>query len=256
MDSETKKIIRIAEAGGQVLKKYFGQSLKWVEKSTVADFSTKADLESEAVILRILSKEFPDYNIYSEEKGMIEKNSEYTFIVDPLDGSNNFILGIPDFSISIALLKNDEIISAIIHNPTLSRTYYTEKGKGAFLSNKRLRVNKNADIKRATIVYTSNYVYSRDYSSRLVKNLNKKRVKRTLTNWSPALDFCLLASGKIEAIINNGNDVYDFVAGKLIAREAGALITDFKGKKELNDKNKIFLASNGTKIHQQLLKIL
>jgi myo-inositol-1(or 4)-monophosphatase len=256
MNLDLKKIIKVAESGGQILKKYFGQNLELVEKSTVADFCTKADLKSEVVILRILSKEFPDYNIYSEEKGNIDKKSEYTFIVDPLDGSNNFMLGIPDFSVSIALLKNNKIISAAIHSPILNQTYYAEKGKGAFLSNKRLRVNKNADIKRATVVYTSNYVYSRDYSSRLVKNLNKKRVKRILRNWSPALDFCLLASGKIEAIINNGNDVYDFVAGKLIAREAGALITDFKGKKELNDKNRIFLASNGTKIHQQLLKIL
>ncbi|TSC52859.1 MAG: hypothetical protein CEO40_183, partial [Parcubacteria group bacterium LiPW_72] len=77
-----------------------------------------------------------------------------------------------------------------------------------------------------------------------------------LTNWSPALAFCLLASGKIESIIHNDNEIYDYIAGKLIAKEAGALISDFKGRQEKNDKNSIFLASNGTEIHEQLLKIL
>lgn len=256
MNSEFLKIIKAAEKGGQVLKQYFGKSLKLVEKSTTTDFQTKADLESEAVILKILSKQFPDYNIFSEEKGSIDKKSEYTFIIDPMDGSYNFILGIPNFSVSIALLKEREILFSAVYNPILNQTYFAEKGKGAFFDNKRLRVNKEKDIKRAKIVYTCNYIHSREYEINLIKELNEKEVKRILTNWSPALDFCLLASGKIEAVINHDNEIYDYIAGKLIAKEAGALITDFKGRKETNNKNSIFLASNGTKIHQQLLKIL
>ncbi|MDD5626481.1 MAG: inositol monophosphatase [Patescibacteria group bacterium] len=256
MDSSLKKIIQAAENGGRILKKYFGKTMELQEKSTVSDFRTEADLESEAVILKILSLEFPHYNIFSEEKGIIDKKSDYTFVVDPMDGSNNFVLGIPNFSVCIALLKNNEVISAVIHSPILNQTYRAEKGKGAFLENKKLRVNQEADIKRVSVVYTCNDVNSREYADNLTRKLNAVKVKRVLTNWSPALDFCLLASGKIEAIINNDNEIYDYIAGKLIAQEAGALITDFKGRQEKNDKNSIFLASNGTKIHEQLLKIL
>jgi len=197
MNFDLKTMIQATESGGQILKKYFGQTLKLVEKSTVADFRSEADLKSEEVILKILSKEFPNYNIFSEEKGTINKKSEYTFIVDPLDGSNNFVLDIPNFSVCIALLKNDEIISSVIHNPILNQTYFAKKGAGAYLGNKRLQVNKEKDIKKANIVYTCNYIYSRGYASNLIKKLNEKVVKRILTNWSLALDFCLLASGKI-----------------------------------------------------------
>lgn len=256
MDSSLKKIIQAAESGGRILVKYFGRTMELQEKSTVSDFRTEADLESEAVILKILSREFPDYNIFSEEKGIIDKKSDYTFVVDPMDGSNNFVLGIPNFSVCIALLKDDKAISSVIHSPILNQTYCAEKGKGAFLEKKKLRVNKEADIKRINVVYTCGYINSKEYADNLTRKLNARKVKIILTNWSPALDFCLLASGKIEAIINNDNEIYDYIAGKLIAKEAGALITDFKGRQEKNDKNSIFLASNGTEIHEQLLEIL
>ena len=82
-----------------------------------------------------------------------------------------------------------------------------------------------------------------------------EKVKRVLRNWSPALDFCMLASGKVDIVINNVSEVYDHIAGKLIAREAGARITDFQGRKEKNDMNSIFLATNGTKLHNEALKL-
>lgn len=264
MNSEFKKIIKAAKAGGQILKKYFGhviptwhgQDLKIKEKTTVADFQTEADLESEKAILEIISKNFPDYNIYSEERGHIDKKSEHTFVIDPLDGSNNFVLGIPNFSTCIALLKNNQIIFSVVYNPILNQVYYGQKGKGAFLDGQVLSVNKEADIKKATIAYTCKYTSPREYFDHLIKGLHKKEIKRILTSWSPALDFCLLASGKIEAMINYDNEIYDYMPGKLIAREAGAMITDFKGEKDLDDKNNTFLVSNGTRIHQQLLDVL
>ncbi|MBL7159367.1 inositol monophosphatase [Candidatus Microgenomates bacterium] len=256
LSSDLEKIIQAAKSGGQVLRKYFGQDLKIKEKSTAADFVTKADISSEETILKILLQSFPQYNVFTEESDFFDKKSEYTFIIDPLDGSNNFILGIPYFSVAIALLKNNEAILAVIYNPILDNTYYAEKGRGAWLKDKKLRVNNESDIKKASVVYTCNYKTPLDYVNCLIKRLNEKKVKRILTNWCPTLDFCLLASGKIEAIINNDNEIYDFIAGKLIAREARAQITDFQGNKETNDKNSIFLATNGTEIHEELLQVL
>lgn len=256
MTEKFKKIIQAAEEGGKIVKKYFGQPLEIEEKSTAADFRTKADLESEKVILDILTTEFPDYNIHSEERGYIDKKSEFTFIIDPLDGSNNFVVGIPNFSVNIALSRNKKIIASVTHQPIINQTFYTKVGEGAFLGNQKLKVNQEPNIKKSSIVYTCGYNTSKKWQGEIKNRIENLNIKRSLNNWSPAFDFCLLASGKIEVIINDGNEIYDCAAGKLIAREAGALITDFKGNKDLDDTNRFFLASNGTKIHQEILKIL
>jgi len=254
MDNITS-IILAAEAGGKIIKQYFGQVLDIEEKTTISDFRTKADTESEKAILQIITKKFPQYNILSEESGFVDNKSECTFIIDPLDGSNNFVLGIPNFSISIGLLKGDKAVVGVIHVPVLNHTYYAQEGKGAFLNKTRLHVNNESDIKRTTVSYTCGYVNSSDYEEGLIHKLNTVGIKRLLQYWSPAIEYCLLASGKMEAIINNKNEIYDYTAGKVIAREAGALITDFQGKPEKSDRESIFIASNGTNIHQELLQI-
>jgi myo-inositol-1(or 4)-monophosphatase len=256
MSAQINKLIKAAKKGGLIVKKYFNRVSTFKTKSTLADIRTIADLESEKALLKILSREFPKCTILSEEKGEINKKSENVLIVDPLDGTNNFMLGIPYFSISIALLKNSKLMCGVVYNPILDQLYFAERGKGAFCGNKKLRVNKETKIKNATIAYTCGYLHSGRNTAIFLENLYKLGVKRVLINWSPALDFCLLALGKIEAVINNNNEIYDFCAGKLIAKEAGAVITDFEGKKEIDEGNSTFIASNGKRLHYLLLKNL
>ncbi len=256
MNVDLNSVIQAAVNGGDIIRNYFGEALDIEEKTTLADFRTKADTESEKAILNVITTKFPDFNILSEETGFVDNKSEYTFIIDPLDGSNNFVLGIPNFSVSIGLLKGDTAILGVIHLPILKHTYFAQDGKGAYLDKKRLFVNQESDIKKATVSYTCGYVNSREYTEKLKHNLNLVDIKRMLEYWSPAVEYCLLASGKMEAIINNKNEIYDYVAGKVIAREAGARITGFDGHPEINDRGNAFLASNGTKIHSQLLEII
>jgi myo-inositol-1(or 4)-monophosphatase len=255
MNKETKSIIRAAESGGEVIRKYFGQDLKVVQKSFPSDVYTKADIEAEAAILKVFAKELPSFNIFSEETGEIRKNSNYTLIIDPLDGSNNFVLGIPYFSSAIALLKNDKLLASVVHDPIQKKTYYAEKGNGAYCNKKKLEVSKVNSWEQSTIVYITNYTVKREAHKVIIDRVEKKQVKRVLRNWSPALDFCMLASGRIEVVINNVSEIYDHIAGKLIAREAGAMITDFEGNKEKNDMNSRFIASNGTKLHRATVKL-
>lgn len=250
-----QKIIEAAEAGGGILRKYFGQVLEIQEKSTVADFRTNADTESEEAVLKVLNQHFPDFGIYSEESGEIKKDSDFRFVVDPLDGSNNFVLGLPNFSVAIALFKSDEVVTAVIHIPLINKTFWAQKGKGAFLNNKKIKVNKISDFNRSTLCYHCNYLRSYEYEMGIFTKLSTKEPKRLLDEWSPQVDFCLLADGKIEAIVVEGTEIYDFAAGKLIAKEAGAKVTDLKGGKD-SDKNDKFLISNGTKIHAEILKLL
>lgn len=249
-------IVEAAKAGGEKLRGYFGQTLELEQKSAVADFRTQADLDSEQAILKVLAKKFPDHNIFSEEAGYIRKNSEYTFVIDPLDGTNNFSLGIPNFTVSIGLLKNDVCIAGVIYVPLLDLTYYAEEGKGAFCNGKRITVNKENSFTNVTLSYTCGYTTSLQFEGELLAKLRALNIKRFLTNWSPAFDFCLLASGKIEAVISNDIEIYDYVAGKIIAREAGAIITDFSNDLQNDREASRFVISNCEKTHNQLIAIL
>lgn len=256
ISKEYLEIIRAAKAGGKIVKKYFGKNLEVIGKTIPADFKTKADIESEEVILKILSKKFPSYNIIAEENGKIDKKSEYTFAIDPLDGTNNFVLGIPYFSVSIALLKGDEIIFGVVYNPVLNNIYFAEKGKGAYLNDKKIIVNEEADLKNSSISIVFGFKYQDNFERDFSNRLYKEKAKRVLFNWSFALDAGYLSSGKYEAIYVKDINLYDFAAGKLIAKEAGALITDELGNPEENDRSQTFLISNGTKIHQEILKLI
>ncbi len=255
MTTQTKKLITIAKAGGKVVRGYFGQSLETMQKSATADFRTKADLESESVMLKMFAKDFPSYNIHSEEQGKTWKGSDCTLVVDPLDGTNNFVLGIPNFTVSIGLMKNDEIVTGIVYAPFLDHLYYAEKGGGSFLNDRRLHVNSESSISNSSISIVCGYTNAAGFESRVHKQLDDQKTKRVLTNWSPAYDFCMLASGKIEAVLFNNPEIYDFAAGKLLATEAGALITGFDGQ-PIMDKDGIFIASNGSALHQKILGVV
>jgi len=256
ISKEYKNIIKAAVMGGRVTKKYFGKILEIEDKSMPADFRTKADLESEKAILKILEKNFPKYNIISEEAGEVNKHSEYTFIIDPLDGTNNFVLGILFFSVGIGLIKGNEIIFGVIYNPILNNAYFAEKGKGAYLNSKKIEVNKEVNIKNASISVAVDYGDSTKLQEKLAKELNDIGIKRYLTNWSCLLDYCLLASGKIESVVFYNCPMHDFIPGKLIALEAGAIVTDFNGNAEEDERNNTFLTSNSIEIHKKMLEFL
>lgn len=252
-----EKIIEASNKGAEVLRKYFGQCFKLYKKSIALDFRTKADLESEKKIIKDLSKNFSNYNILSEEAGFIDHKSKFTFVIDPLDGTSNFVLGMPNFCVSIALLEEKKIIAGVINNPILNQIYCARRGKGAYLNNKRIKVNSEKNISNIILAYDCDYGHYFEKELRdLMENLEKKNVKRFLVNMSPALDLCRLAEGKIECFINNANEIYDYAAGKLIAREAGGMVTDFFGNQEDDERNKIFLASNGTIIHKKIIELV
>lgn len=249
------QIIEAAKAGGKISRDYFGTNLLIEEKGMASDIRTKADTESETAIIEILKNHFPTYSILSEESGYLDNNNESRFVIDPLDGSNNFVMGIPNFSVSIAVMAKDEIIAAVIYVPMLDQTFSAIRGEGAYANGKPIHVNDTITADKSTISYTCGYINDSNYTLAITKQLAALNVKRQINFWSPAYDYCLLASGKIEAVINNGNEIYDFAAGKLIIKEAGGTVTDFKGDMD-DDVNTQFLASNGTTLHDSLLKIL
>ena len=241
-----------ARAGGKVLRKYFGRELALVQKTKHMDFCTQADLGSERVILSLLRKRFPEYNTYAEETGERRRGSDWTLVVDPLDGTYNFVIGVPQFSIPIALTHRGQLVASVVYHPMLNLMYYAQRGKGAYINGSRIRVNQESRYSHSTVAYVGGYRNMRRTHWGIINAIVRKRCKRMIIHWSPALDFCLLASGRIEGIVNNNSEIYDFLAGKLIAQEAGARITDFRGKRETADLNSEFIASNG-RVHAALL---
>jgi len=255
MNIDMQAVAKAAHAGGDIVRRYFGEVMKVEEKTNVRDLRTKADIESEQAIIAVLRQTFPALNIYAEESGTINNGSEYTFVVDPLDGTNNFVLGIPYFTISIGLLKNDEAIAGVIYNPILDQLYTAAKGKGAFMNGTPIHVNQEADITHCTVSYTCGYNTARAYSDRVKAKLYDIQVKRTLETWAPAYDYCLLASGRIEAVISKEGDMEDYVAAKVIVAEAGGKITGFNNE-PVGGRAGDFVASNGTGAHQSFLALL
>ena len=222
MEATLEHLAAAAHAGGDILRRHFGNHVEVKVKSAAADFQTSADLASEAAILAILAQEFPSYNIHAEERGKIAKGSEFTFVVDPLDGTNNFVLGVPYFSVSIALLQRDRIIAAVVHQPMTGHTYTAQDGGGAFSDGTPIRVNQQSDLRHATLAYIAPYGNTPEVECDFPRPFFAAGIKRLLTFWSPALEFCLLASGKIEAVVHNGSEFYDFAACKLIGPGSGS----------------------------------
>ncbi|MEI7709488.1 MAG: inositol monophosphatase family protein [bacterium] len=255
-EKDLQILIKAAHAGGEVLRKYFGQTLDLVEKSTVADFQTKADLESEQSILKILKAEFPRYNILSEEEGETNKNSEYTLVIDPLDGTNNFVLGIPHFSVSIALLYKNEAVLGVVYQPIIDQTFSAAKNGGAYLNGNKIKVGDVTDPKKLNIVFTFGYKAKHEYRAAVMYALYNAGCKRIMNNWSGAFELCMFASGKIESIFSDGIELHDFAAGKLIALEAGAKVIGFDGKPEKDYTNSKFIISNTDEVNKYILNII
>lgn len=258
MDKKFKPIIKAAQAGGAKVRKYFGKEFTVAEKSMASDVCTTADLESEKAVLAHLKKFYKGYRICSEEAGVVIKGDKNkgTFYVDPLDGTNNFVLGIPYFSTAIVLVKDGLAQFAVVYDPIGDMTYWAERGKGAFLNNKKIYVSKEVDIERSTVALVGSYSMPTDLYINIFSKVNKREVKRSIINWSPQMDFCALASGRIEAIVHQNEQYYDYLGGKLIAKEAGAIVSDWKGKLEERETAGEFIIANRLEVHRELIKTL
>ncbi|MDF2678942.1 MAG: inositol monophosphatase [Brevibacillus sp.] len=193
------------------------------------DVKLPEDKESERRIIEVIHRHFPNHTIFSEEVGMVSRDEEYLWIVDPLDGTNNYFIGFPYFSISIALQHKGELVLGVVYNPVAGQMFWAEKGKGAYLNGKRLAVNERTDLTRAV----GTYIRGRNTVTK-EQELDFTRpfmihTKRLLRNVAPALDWCLLANGWLDYVVMQRSGIMDVAAGIVIAQEAGAVITDWQG---------------------------
>ena len=201
-----------------------------IDVKQASDFVTRVDKESEQLIVKTIRQNFPDHHFLTEETIKEESSGGYRWIVDPLDGTTNFIHQYPVFSVSIALEHRGEIILGVVYDPLRNEIFTAEKGKGSFLNGRRLRVSSVQDLKHSLI--TTGFPFRKkdfiDPYLRLFKNIFF-RVSDIRRAGSAALDLAHLASGRCECFFEIGLSPWDMAAGSILIREAGGIVTDFEG---------------------------
>ena len=199
------------------------------------DFVSNADLYSEKKLMEILHEARPDYGFLSEECGVVKgkEGCDYTFVMDPIDGTNNFIHALPMFALSLALMKGKTVIAGVIFNPVTNELYYAEKGKGAFLmaptGNVRLRVSGRRQLKCCLLATNG---YSSERTQKGLKNVAKEFASGRYLG-SAALTMAYVAAGQIDVQMEFRFHEWDITAGYLLVQEAGGKISNFSGKTDL-----------------------
>ncbi len=231
-------MIKAAEKASKSLIRDFGEVEKLqVSKKGPKDFVTKTDKKVEKILIEELSKSKKNFSFITEESGSIDnKDKENIWIIDPIDGTNNFLHGIPHFAICIALKTKKEIISGLIFDPIKDEMFYAEKDKGAFLNNQRLRVSNRNSI--------DDCLFSSNQEGVKFSNLNMR------CSGCTALDLAYVASGRLDGFFHNKINLWDVAAGALMVKEAGGVVNNIN---DFHINNIVIKASSGS-INDKLLE--
>ncbi|GAA5647243.1 MULTISPECIES: inositol-1-monophosphatase [Vibrio] len=224
--------IRAARKAGN----HIAKSLENAEKieSTqkgINDFVTNVDKEAEAIIVSTIKASYPEHSIIAEEGGLMEgKDNDVQWIIDPLDGTTNFVKGLPHFSVSIAVRIKGKTEVACVYDPMLNELFTAQRGSGAQLNNARIRVKQLKDL-QGTVLATGFPFKQKQHSESYFKIMTSlfTDVADFRRTGSAALDLCYVAANRVDGYFELGLKPWDMAAGELIAREAGAIITDFAG---------------------------
>ena len=233
-------MIKASEKASKILIRDFGEIEKLqVSKKGPKDFVTNADIKAEKIIIEELKKAKPNYSIISEENGIENnKDNKNTWIIDPIDGTINFLHGVPHFAISIALKSNDEIISGLIFDPIKNEMFYAEKNSGAYFNNQRVRVSKKSEINDCLFATGSESESKIDLPHR--------------KSGCAALDMAYVASGRYDGYYQRNLNLWDIAAGIILVNEAGGMLN----KLDLSINENIKIIASSSDINAKLLKKL
>ena len=220
------------------------------------DFVTMTDKKVEKILIDELQKARSNYSILSEEIGEIKNDEEFKWIIDPIDGTSNFLHGIPHFGISVALEKNKEIICGIIFDPIKNEIFSTEKGNGSYLNNQRIRVSSRKKLEDC-ILFTGGPRHAsknKEVTLEEYKKFSSKVFIPIRKMGSAALDMAYVAAGRCDGCWHRDLNHWDIAAGILLVKEAGGFVTDFIGTDKYIE-NKTILASN-SRINEAMIEVL
>ena len=233
-------MIKACEKASKVIIRDFGEleNLQ-VKVKGPRDFVTNCDKKVEKILIEELSKSKKNYSFITEESGYIKKNDkENIWVIDPIDGTTNFLHGVPHFAISLALQSNDKVLFGVIFDPIKNEIFYSEKDNGSFFNNHRIRVSKKKDLDEC--------LFATNTDGAKKTNLNIR------VSGSAALDLAYVASGRLDGFFQNNLNLWDIAAGKLILEEAGGKINMTNNKKVEKINIKASSVNIYDKMHEKL----
>ncbi len=246
--------IDAVKEAGKIQKKYFGH-FHQIEYKGEINPVTEVDRQCERAITQIVLNAYPHHDILAEEGAFEKKNSPYKWIIDPLDGTTNYLHGFPIFSVSIGLEIEGEIRVGVVYLPILEEMFFAEKGKGAFLNGQRITVSQTAQLKESLLgtgfpydVHEHVDDYLRYFREFIIKSFAIRRPG------SASIDLAYVAAGRFDGFWELKLHPWDVAAGCLLVKEAGGSVTDFKGQ-PVNIYSEEILASNGL-IHKEMLRVI
>ena len=250
--------VKAARAAGAIINRAsLDLDLLKVNTKSPNDFVTEVDQLAEQAIIETLLTAYPGHGILAEESGRAHgaKNSEYVWIIDPLDGTTNFIHGFPVYAVSIALAYRDQIQQAVVYDPTRNDLFYASKGRGAFLNDKRLRVSKRTRM-QDSLIGTGFPFRKGDNFKRYVKMFEEvmQNCAGLRRPGAAALDLCYVAAGFYDGFFETGLNPWDIAAGSLMITEAGGLVGNFTGEPDFLNQREV--VAGNPKIYGQMVGIL
>lgn len=252
-----KFLEKLAKGSGKILIEYLTKTNKITIKQDKG-YVGEADIASEDYIISNIEKHFPKSKIISEEKGTIDSkdnNNGLTWIIDPLDGTTNYIHGFPFFCVSIGVMENNKLLAGVVYNPVNNELYKAELNKGAYLNNKRIKVSKTYNFKDTLLITGFYYHQGKKLREQIEKFFKVQEITQSVRRLgSAALDICYIACGKADGFWEEGVNSWDIAGGIIILTESCGKFTDFKGKAG-NIFGNEFVCTNGI-IHEELLKAL
>ncbi|MBN3040059.1 MAG: inositol monophosphatase [Candidatus Omnitrophica bacterium] len=244
--------IRSAEEAGEFLLKNFG-NISHVEKKGDRNFATNLDREAENMVIKRIKEKFPGHGIIAEESGKQLADSDYLWIIDPLDGTHNFIRNIDIFGVSIGVLHKDDFVAGVIYMPKDKELYMAERGRGAYKNDKKISVSSNSLLEDCSISFDSSIRYSPENMLKVLGALSKE-VFNVRMFGSSARVLSYIAEGTLDFAVEFHDRPWDFAGGVCIIKEAGGKLTTLSGG-ELTHKNIGYIASN-TLIHKKVQEIV
>jgi myo-inositol-1(or 4)-monophosphatase len=250
-------MVAAARKAGRALIRDFGEleNLQ-VSKKGPADFVTNADQRTEKVLIEELSRTRPGYGFLTEEAGLIEgPDKTHRFIIDPIDGTSNFLHGIPQFAISIALEREGQLVSAVVFNPVTDEMFVAEKSHGAYLNEKRLKVAARQNLSDILVASGAPFM-GKEGREEFLKELDAvvSSTAGMRRFGSASLDLCWVAAGRFDAFWERKLQPWDIAAGILIVREAHGVVTDLSGRDRMLESGDILAANEP--LHRPLLSLL
>ena len=250
-------MVKACRKASKVLIRDFGE----IENLQVSlkgpgDYVSASDKKVEKILIEELQKARPNYSILSEEIGEINNDESFRWIIDPIDGTSNFLHGIPHFAISIGLEHDKEIICGIVYDPIKDEMFTAEKGNGSYINNQRMRVSSRSDLKDC-IIFSGGPRYDSENRELTFEEYKKFSLKVGIPIrkfGSGSLDMAYVAAGRCDGFWSRDLNYWDIAAGIILVREAGGYVTDFNGENKYNQ-NKTLLAGN-SKINREMIEIL